>query len=192
MALMLFLSCSKHPLFLKKRYSHGYRLLSGKNELKNKKITCEANTSCELSKAEIHSNLNAPSDEILSAVNSENTNKTIMDYFTAKKHDVFQNYASNSTQDLNSGTFKTVARLHIEKKHNNSNALFHQNKKNDSDTELIILVILSLFPILSLIAVYLKDGKKITVNFWVTLILHFIFLYWLFALLRVLDVINLA
>ena len=65
-------------------------------------------------------------------------------------------------------------------------------KKGGGDTNIILLVILSLFPILALIAIYLKDGKSITLNFWVDLILHFLFLYWLFALLVVLDVVNLA
>jgi hypothetical protein len=69
------------------------------------------------------------------------------------------------------------------------------NKKAKSakkgDTNLIVLVILSLFPILALIAVYLHDGD-ITLNFWIDLILHFILLYWLFALLVVLDVIDLG
>lgn len=59
-------------------------------------------------------------------------------------------------------------------------------------TNLVVLVILSLFPILALIAMYLHDGKSITMNFWIDLILHFLLLYWLFALLVVLDVINLA
>ncbi len=67
-----------------------------------------------------------------------------------------------------------------------------KGKKGDADTELILLIILCIFPILALIAIYLHDGKSITLNFWVDLILHFLFLYWLFALLVVLDVINLA
>lgn len=62
-----------------------------------------------------------------------------------------------------------------------------------SDTDLIIQVILALFPIICLIAIYLHDGKQITMNFWVTLILHLTVVLWLvFALLVVLDVINLA
>ncbi|MBC7425728.1 MAG: hypothetical protein H7321_04250 [Bacteroidia bacterium] len=61
----------------------------------------------------------------------------------------------------------------------------------DSDANLILLVVLSLFPILCLIAVYLHDGD-ITTNFWITLLLHFLLLYWLYALLVVLDVIDLS
>lgn len=62
-----------------------------------------------------------------------------------------------------------------------------------SDTDLIIQIILALFPFICLIAIYLHDGKQITMNFWVTLILHITIVLWLvFALLVVLDVINLA
>ncbi len=61
----------------------------------------------------------------------------------------------------------------------------------EGSTNTVLLVILALFPILALIAVYLKDGG-VTLNFWVTLLLHFVALYWLFALLVVLDVIDLG
>lgn len=66
-------------------------------------------------------------------------------------------------------------------------------KKGGSDTNLIVLVILSLFPILCLIAVFLKDGKSITLNFWIDLILHLTLIgEIIFALLVVLDIVNLA
>ena len=64
----------------------------------------------------------------------------------------------------------------------------------DSDTMLVIMIILCLFPFFNLIAVYLKDGKKITMNFWIDLILDVLFFLpgIIFALLVVLDVVNLA
>ena len=61
------------------------------------------------------------------------------------------------------------------------------------DTELLILVILSLFPILALLAIFMKEGQVITTNFWVDLVLHFTLIgYIIFALLVVLDIINLS
>jgi hypothetical protein len=61
------------------------------------------------------------------------------------------------------------------------------------DTELLILVILSLFPILALLAIFMKEGKVITTNFWVDLVLHFTVIgYIIFALLVVFDIINLS
>jgi len=66
-------------------------------------------------------------------------------------------------------------------------------KGGGGDTNLIVLVILSLFPILCLIAVFLHDGKSITLNFWIDLLLHITVIgEVIFALLVVLDVIDLA
>ena len=58
---------------------------------------------------------------------------------------------------------------------------------SESNTPTILLVILSLIPILALIAIYLHQGE-INIKFWIDLILHFLFLYSLYALLVVLDV----
>ncbi len=80
-----------------------------------------------------------------------------------------------------------IQQLDLSKKHN----LGKSGKASGDD--LIIQIILALFPILCLIAVYLHDGKSITLNFWVDLILHITFIgEIIFALLVVLDVINLA
>lgn len=72
------------------------------------------------------------------------------------------------------------------------NKLIYKGKKAD-DTNTLILVILSLFPVICLIAVYLKDGKSITMNFWIDLLLHITVIgAIIFAPLVVLDIINLA
>jgi hypothetical protein len=66
-------------------------------------------------------------------------------------------------------------------------------KGSDASSNKILLIILALFPFICLIAIYLHDGKKVTLNFWITLLLHLTFVLWLvFALLVVLDVIDLA
>ncbi len=64
--------------------------------------------------------------------------------------------------------------------------------KGSSDTNLIIMIILCLFIFINLIPVYLHDGKSITLNFWITLLLDFTFIGGIiFALLVVLDVVDL-
>lgn len=64
---------------------------------------------------------------------------------------------------------------------------------DDIDSDTLVLVILALFPILSLIAMYLKDGNSITNNFWINLLLHLTVIgYAVFGVLVVLDIINLA
>jgi len=69
-----------------------------------------------------------------------------------------------------------------------------RSSSNDDDTLLIIEIILCFFPFINLIAIFLKDGKQITMNFWIDLILDFLFFLpgIVFALLVVLDVINLG
>lgn len=65
--------------------------------------------------------------------------------------------------------------------------------KASSDANLIILIILCFLWWLNLIAVYIHDGKKITLNFWITLLLDFTFIGGvIFSLLVVLDIIDLA
>ena len=66
--------------------------------------------------------------------------------------------------------------------------------KGSGDTDLIIMVILCFFPFINLIAMYLHDGKKITMNFWIDLILDVLFFFpgIIFALLVVLGVFSLA
>lgn len=63
-------------------------------------------------------------------------------------------------------------------------------KSNDGDVMKVLLVIMCLFPIIALIAIYLHDGD-ITLNFWIDLLLHFVLLWWLFGILVVLDVVDL-
>lgn len=61
------------------------------------------------------------------------------------------------------------------------------------DDQLILLVILSIFPILALLAMYIHDGHQVTLNFWVDLLLHFTVIgYLIFALLVVFNIIDLA
>jgi len=69
------------------------------------------------------------------------------------------------------------------------------DKKNTTGGEgnIIVLVILSLFPLLCLIAMYIHDGHKVTTNFWVDLILHITIIgYAIFALLVVFDIVDLS
>lgn len=64
--------------------------------------------------------------------------------------------------------------------------------KKGGDGNLVLMIILALFPILCLIAVYMHDGK-VTVNFWVDLLLHLTFIgEIIYALLVVLDVVDLS
>ena len=66
------------------------------------------------------------------------------------------------------------------------------SKKAD-DTHLLILVILCLFWWLNLLAVWLKQGKTITNDFWITLILDILVIFGIvYSILVVLDVLSFA
>jgi hypothetical protein len=66
-------------------------------------------------------------------------------------------------------------------------------ESGDDDAKFIVMIILCFLWFFNLIPVYLHDGKKLTWNFLITLILDFTFILGVvFALLVVLDVINLA
>jgi hypothetical protein len=66
------------------------------------------------------------------------------------------------------------------------------SKKAD-DTNTILLVILCLFWWLNLLAVFMHQGKKITNDFWITLILDFLFIVGIiYSILVVLDVLSFA
>lgn len=67
------------------------------------------------------------------------------------------------------------------------------SSKRADDTNTILLVILCLFWWLNLIAVYLHQGKKITNDFWITLILDITFVLGvIYSILVVLDVLSFA
>ncbi len=86
-----------------------------------------------------------------------------------------------------------------EKKFKNIDALLNDQQNNllkrkgENGAKLVILVILCFFPFINLIPVYIHDGNKITLNFWITLLLCFTLLGGIiFSLLVVLDVIDLS
>ena len=80
-----------------------------------------------------------------------------------------------------------------QKKAEKREAKFAKKLNRGTDSQLIFLVILSLFPIFALLAMYIKDGHQVTLNFWVDLLLHLTVIgYIIFALLVVFDIVNLA
>lgn len=71
------------------------------------------------------------------------------------------------------------------------NELKQKKNADDSKVMLVLMVILCLFPFINLIPVYLHDND-LTANFWVTLLLDFLLIVGvIFALLVVLDVVDL-
>lgn len=193
----LFTSCSTHN-FIKRKYTKGRYLENLVHTMKPQSQKIETNKI--ISKALISDNGNHPTQSSLSI----NSNHPI----TTVHQNIPQTKTITKNQLLHSNKIKQLYKhlsflnaTNYTKTHSYINAT-HQTKiqsttsisSQKSNDDKIIQVILALFPILCLIAVYLHDGKKATTNFWVDLILHLLFLLpaVIFALLVVLDIINLA
>ena len=182
---------SKNGLVMKRKYTKGYYV-----ETKSKKHNVKK--SGELVKTEKPEFIEAKpvSSEL---VNTSSTDKEPVLTASNNKEEVASTKSVSSAK-VSEKEFKTavVGKTLYNVFAKNTLLLSSASKSKTasgkgSDTDLIIQVILALFPFICLIAIYLHDGKQITMNFWVTLILHLTFVLWLvFALLVVLDVINLA
>jgi hypothetical protein len=98
--------------------------------------------------------------------------------------EVFQASASKNSGFKNNAIIKTLSAVSLNKR--------SASKKAD-DTNTILLVILCLFWWLNLIAVFLHQGKKITNDFWITLILDLLIIFGIiYSILVVLDVLSFA
>jgi nitrous oxide reductase len=189
---ILLSSCAsqKNGLAIKRKYNKGYYIAH--NHKKNNESVKENNTD-KVVKVTESKKLNVveaelpPVKTILSVVNSENLPVAKAEKINEVKHNTVIIDSKNATASTVTEKTKTVHKeVNIEKKSAKSSS-------GSSDSQLILLVILSLFPFLALLAMYLKDGKQVTLNFWVDLILHLTFIgYIIFALLVVFDVVNLA
>ena len=192
-ALIMLSSCSNKFSLTKRKYTKGYYFahsVSNKHVQKNKEQKDVAFQNVE--KKQVITEIVASTPLKINTTDNE-----IISY----KKEVSKVISNPSLITNKSATTKLIASVSKTNAFKTQLKLFSKvikpviigkkSGKGDSDINLILLVILSLFPILALVAIYLHDGKKITLNFWIDLILHFLFLYWLFALLVVLDVIDL-
>jgi glucan-binding YG repeat protein len=192
-AIVLLSSCSSKFSLQKRRYSKGFYFDLSSNHSSEKKNNLRPAAHLDAKKAELAIGTN---DQELSLKVVEQSEPTIK---LASVEKVSANKSKNAIAASGINSDKAEASIQkIQTETKTFRALpiaaikGKEARKAKTDNNKILLIILSLFPILALIAIYLHDGKTITLNFWIDLILHFLFLYWLFALLVVLDVINLA
>ncbi len=188
-AIIFLSSCANKFSLTKRKYTKGYYFASSGNKTSDAKENSHKNLTVK--------NLPAKKTTLSSAETGneevkENTLATFNKPEAAKEKNIIQHKATHQAVTASADTKKDVITKPAVKPVSEKKPFSNTTKKGSSDANLIILVILSLFPILALIAIYLHDGKSITLNFWIDLILHFILLYWLFAILVVLDVIDLG
>lgn len=191
-AVVLFSSCSSNMLIVKRKYNNGYYVNSGG---KVKKQEIAAPKSEDLQKTDI---LIAKQQDVAITPEmpvSASADKSIL---VLKNHNALAPLqtpveSEQSKEVVSSKEQRAIAK--IEKKTKRAEVRFAKKQKRavDADSHLILLVIFSLFPFFALLAVYLKDGKMITTNFWVDLLLHLTVVgYAIYALLVVFDIVNLA
>lgn len=181
---------SKNGLVLKRKYSKGYYVSHSHKANKEVALANQENKSVisvgakkTVSSDVTVSSLNSIKEEAV-ACNKSNVTE-VKAPISELKHNTVLTETKNETASVKHTKFKA--------KHSIFNIDKNAKKGSNADSDLIIQIILALFPILCLIAVYLKDGKSITNNFWLTLVLHlFIYVECIFAILVVLDIVNLA
>ena len=187
LALAIFVSsCSNQISIVKRHYSKGFYVVNTKKA-----------HHADVAKAETKiKSTEKTQPTVLSFISEEKNRPAELSASaagTVKKEEKKKSFQSQLKKNIVSKEHKIVGKNEPE----NNRKLFSlkekQNKaKSSNESNTILLVILSLFPILCLIAVYLHDGKEITTNFWVTLVLHLtIYLECIFAILVVLDIIDL-
>lgn len=190
-AVILFSSCSNKFSLQKRKYTKGFYFANSKNN-NQKEHSIAANTK-QIKKADLKTTSQSIKDVSVVEKKCEENSLPVSKgdvVFNSNKADV------KSNKNLTAHSAKNIVAQEKEFKElilsRNKNKV-SELKKGDSNANLIVLVILSLFPILALIAMYIHDGHKITTNFWVDLILHLTIIgYIIFALLVVLDVVDLS
>jgi len=188
-AIIFLSSCANKFSLTKRKYTKGYYFASSGN----KGATTKENTHKNLSVNNIPAKKAAlPSSATSNAELKETTVATFNKPQVSKTENTIQTKTTQKNVTASAEHKKNVSAKPVIKQVSDKKPFASKAKKGSSDANLIIMIIFSFFPILALIAVYLHDGKSITTNFWIDLILHFVFLYWLFALLVVLDVLDFA
>lgn len=194
-ALMLLSSCASKFGLVKRKYNKGYYFSVSKNKNNFKKESEQKNVVVKNIKS------NIPSIQKESSVDSNvepvatipstqpiaiKTKKETAPIHSAKAIEPrVQLITSSQSKDLQTTIkkFKPIV----------NPILFGSKKATADDTNTILLVILCLFWWLNLVAVYLHDGKQITLNFWITLLLDITIIGGIiFSILVVLDIVNLA
>ena len=188
-AIIFLSSCANKFSLTKRKYTKGYYFASSKSKTSTKNEINHSNLVVE--------NLTAKKSPILNETNSvkEIANNSKNEILKISTTQITSPIIKTTTPVLiassnakNNFETKTAIKPVVEKQNINLNPA----KKGSGDNDLIIQIILCFFPILCLIAVYLHDGKSITLNFWIDLLLHLTFIgEIIFAFLVVLDIVDL-
>ena len=205
LSVIVFLSaCSTSDKFsvMKRKYNPGYYVEFGGNKKAPSAVNLGSQSQSSVNKTTSNKETAAIAETFINA-----EKKSEKKYLLTVSYDNNLQVSSTSLKNnLRTTTLNTAIKENIQKQTSAKPSRLQKaiisklSKKaktksysGDPDTMLIVEIIFCFIPILSLIAIYLKDGKSITLNFWVDLILYITLIGWIiFGLLVVLDVVNLA
>lgn len=189
LAVLLLGSCSNKFSLVKRKYNKGYHFSVAKNMNKEKQNVPSKDQSIQTVHAKAAS---LPASSEKEIINSEEFQVQPIGLNTDSKESQVKKHRSFK---VNKGESSSYGNLKIAASDNkvNTEDIGAATSKASADGNKILMIILCLFPFICLIPVYIHDGHKVTLNFWITLLLHLTFIgAMIFALLVVLDVINLA
>jgi uncharacterized membrane protein YqaE (UPF0057 family) len=189
-AVIFLSSCANKFSLTKRKYTKGYYFASSKNNSSGKK----ENEQKEVVAKHLSKKNSALPVESSSAI--EIKNEPVIAFTNVEMHAVKYVATKKSTSNIIASAkakeqFTSKPQIKAVAKEQPLNK--ELQKKGSSDANFVLMVILCFFPFINLIPVYLHDGKKVTLNFIITLILDFTWVLGVvYALLVILDVVDLA
>lgn len=190
LAVLLLGSCANKFSLVKRKYNKGYHFAASKNNHNVKKSEQAKDIAVQPVPSKVASLPPSSEREIIASEDFNVKPIGIADgtkSLTKSKNKKDLKAGSENESDFISTT-KSASSL------NKANAEdITSSKAGAASTNKILIIILALFPVICLIAMYLHDGNKITLNFWVALLLHLTVILWvIFTLLVAFDVIDLS
>ncbi len=188
-AILLLSSCANKFSLQKRKYTKGYYFATSKNNSSktNNADVVKHNKAKNLETKATALDISGQEKQIIEQpiINVENS------YISTNLKK--QNKKVSIITSANKTSFNTVVAKEFKTLNISTTKISETKKGSGSDSNLILLIILCFLWFFNLIAIYIKDGKKLTLNFLVTLLLDFTLIGGIiFSLLVVLDVVNLA
>jgi uncharacterized membrane protein YqaE (UPF0057 family) len=196
LAVVIFLaSCANDVRIVKRKYNSGYYVSTGSKINHQNTAASVKSTNNAIAAEPEQLNQATETAEMPVTASSDNTITPVVknNFPTISQLQKKESITKQTDVIPSAKEQKMIAK--IDKKAKKAEArMAKKQKKGGADANLVLLVILCFFPFLNLIAMYLKDGSQITMNFWIDLLLDCLFFFpgIIFALLVVLDIINLG
>lgn len=166
-------------LIVKRKYNKGYYVNTGGKVKHQESLSVKA----EKKKEETAGEKEQPDSVLTAAIYADTEKESVI---IVQKKTVFENIEIKEISNASEKEQKAKRSFD-----NKAEKQYHDEYDDISVGLTCLLVVMGFIPFVALVAVWIKDEKEITRNFWTTLLLHLFFFYWLFAMLVILDMVNL-